>query len=88
MINLVSIDSRFDFGVDEELISSSSYMSKIITDKPNNLFNFSNIGYQSYFNAQEEIDLMERLFFDAYRLGSITSMTYPWQNRYCEMPIW
>lgn len=73
MINLVCIDSRFDFGVDEELISSHSYMSKIITDKPNNLFNFSNIGYQSYFNAQEEVDLMERLFFDAYRLGDIAS---------------
>jgi len=73
MINLVSIDSRFDFGADEELISSHSYMSKIITDKPNNLFNFSNIGFQSYFNAQEEMDLMERLFFDAYRLGEITS---------------
>jgi arginase family enzyme len=73
MVNLVAVDSRFDFGADEELISSNSYMSKIITDKPNNLFNFSNIGYQSYFNAQEEIDLMERLFFDAYRLGEITS---------------
>ena len=73
MVNLVSIDSRFDFGEDDELISSHSYMSRIITDKPNNLFNFSNIGYQSYFNAQEEIDLMERLFFDAYRLGDITA---------------
>lgn len=71
MINLVSVDSRFDFGEDDELISSESYMSKIITDKPNNLYNFSNLGYQSYFNAQEEIDLMERLFFDAYRLGDI-----------------
>ena len=73
MINLVAIDSRFDFGEDDELISSHSYMSKIITDKPNNLHNFSNIGYQSYYNAQEEIDLMERLFFDAYRLGDIAS---------------
>ncbi|MDO6491874.1 MAG: formimidoylglutamase [Cellulophaga sp.] len=73
MINLVNVDSRFDFGDHEELISSHSYMSKIITDKPNNLFNFSNIGYQSYFNSQEEIDLMERLFFDAYRLGEVTS---------------
>ncbi|MFM1879331.1 MAG: hypothetical protein RLZZ241_2197 [Bacteroidota bacterium] len=73
MVNLVCIDSRFDFGADEELISSHSYMSKIITEKPNNLFNFSNLGYQSYFNAQEEIDLMDRLFFDAYRLGEITA---------------
>lgn len=73
MINLVAIDSRFDFGMDDELISSHSYMSKIITDKPNNLFNFSNIGYQSYFNAQEEVDLMERLFFDAHRLGDVAA---------------
>tara|TARA_R110002167_G_scaffold40998_4_gene125542 strand:- start:103 stop:1260 length:1158 start_codon:yes stop_codon:yes gene_type:complete len=73
MINIVAIDSRFDFGMDDELISSHSYMSKIITDKPNNLFNFSNIGFQSYFNAQEEIDLMERLFFDAYRLGEVAN---------------
>ncbi|MRI01733.1 arginase [Kriegella sp. EG-1] len=73
MINLVSIDSRFDFGIDDELISSHSYMSKIITDKPNNLFNFSNLAYQSYFNAQEEMDLMERLFFDSCRLGELTS---------------
>ena len=73
MINLVAVDSRFDFGIEDEIISSHSYMSKIITDKPNNLFNFSNIGYQSYFNAQEEIDLMERLFFDAYRLGEVAN---------------
>ncbi|MCG2462766.1 formimidoylglutamase [Flavobacteriaceae bacterium F89] len=71
MVNLVSVDSRFDFGDGEELISSQSYMSKIIEDKPINLFNFSNIGYQSYFVAQEELDLMERLFFDAYRLGEL-----------------
>ena len=73
MINLVAIDSCFDFGMNDELISSNSYMSKIISDKPNNLYNFSNIGYQSYFNAQEEMDLMNRLFFDAYRLGDIIS---------------
>lgn len=71
MVNLVAVDSRFDFGMVDELISSHSYMSKIITDKPNNLFNFSNLGYQSYFNAQEEKDLMERLFFDSYRLGEL-----------------
>ena len=71
MVNIVSVDSGFDFGSADELISSSSYMSKIIIEKPNNLFNFCNLGYQTYYNAQEEIDLMEKLFFDAYRLGSL-----------------
>ncbi|RAV30853.1 formimidoylglutamase [Sinomicrobium soli] len=71
MVNLVSVDSRFDFGSPGELISSASYMSRIIVEQPNNLFNFSNLGYQTYFNAQEEIDLMDKLFFDAYRLGAL-----------------
>ena len=73
MVNMVAVDSRFDFGLEEDLVSSDSYMSKIVSDKPNNLYNFSNIGYQSYYTAQEEVDLMERLFFDAHRLGDITA---------------
>ena len=71
MVNLVSIDSKFDFGKQENKISSESYLSKIIVAEPNNLFNFSNLGYQTYFNSQEEIDLIEKLFFDAYRLGEV-----------------
>jgi len=73
MVNLVSIDNRFDFGKEEDSISSQSYLTKIVLDEPNNLFNFCNIGYQTYFNSQEEIDLIEKLFFDAYRLGDISS---------------
>ncbi len=73
MVNLVSIDSTFDFGKQEEQISSKSYLSKIILDEPNNLFNYTNIGYQTYYNSQEEIDLLEKLFFDAYRLGEISN---------------
>jgi hypothetical protein len=71
MVNLVSIDAKFDIGKQEGSISSESYLSKIIVEEPNNLFNFSNVGYQTYFNSQEEIDLIEKLFFDAYRLGEV-----------------
>ncbi len=71
MVNLVSIDSKFDLGKEEGLKPSESYLSKIIVEEPNNLFNYSNIGYQTYYNSQEEIDLLEKLYFDAYRLGEI-----------------
>ncbi|RAR71564.1 formimidoylglutamase [Flavobacterium aciduliphilum] len=71
MVNLVSIDAKFDFGKQSDAVSSESYLSKIILDEPNNLFNFSNIGYQTYYNSQEEIDLIEKLYFDAYRLGEV-----------------
>lgn len=73
MVNLVSVDNRFDFGKENETISSSSYLTKIVIDEPNNLFNYCNIGYQTYYNSQEEIDLIEKLFFDAYRLGEISN---------------
>jgi arginase family enzyme len=73
MVNLVAIDSKFDFGKESDAISATSYLTKIVLDEPNNLFNFCNVGYQTYYNSQEEIDLVEKLFFDSYRLGDICS---------------
>ncbi len=72
MVNLVSVDSQFDFGKEHEPLTAGSYLTRIVLDEPNNLFNFCNIGYQTYYNSQEEIDLVEKLFFDAYRLGEVT----------------
>jgi arginase family enzyme len=68
-VNITSVDSRFDLGNLEDELSSQSYLSKIIMEQPNNLFNYCNVGYQTYFNSQEEIKLLENLYFDAYRLG-------------------
>ena len=73
MVNLVAIDSKFDIGAADASLSPETYLSKIIINEPNNLFNFSNIGYQTYYNPQEEIDLIEKLNFEAYRLGEISS---------------
>ncbi len=68
-VNIVVVDNRFDISIAEEDLNSRTYLSKIVIDKPNNLFNYSNIGYQSYYNSQEDIDLLKNLFFDSLRLG-------------------
>ena len=73
MVNLVSIDNTFDFGKERDAVSATSYLTKIILEEPNNLFNFSNVGFQTYYNSQEEIDLIDKLFFDAYRLGDVSN---------------
>ena len=73
MVNLVSIDNKFDFGTENDSHLVTSYLTKIIVEEPNNLFNFCNIGYQTYYNSQEEIDLIQKLFFDSYRLGEISN---------------
>ena len=70
-VNMVAVDNRFDFSQEEELISGRSYMSEIIMETPSKLYNFTNLGYQSFLIAQEELDLMDKLFFEAYRLGYV-----------------
>ena len=72
MVNLVTIDAKFDLRDASEGIKNNNYLNQIIVEEPNNLINFTNIGFQTYYNSQEEIDLMERLYFEAYRLGEIT----------------
>lgn len=73
MVNIVNIDSNFDLGDSSLPIKNNSYLGKIILEQPYNLFNYSTIGYQTYFNSQEEIDLMDNLYFEAYRLGEVSN---------------
>lgn len=74
IINIAVIDPRFDLGGDQDIeLNSMNYLSKIILLKPNYLFNYTNIGYQTYFTDQSEIDLMSKLLFDTYRLGQVNA---------------
>ncbi|MFC4723509.1 formimidoylglutamase [Geojedonia litorea] len=73
MVNIVNVDSNFDLGDSSLPINNNSYLGKIILEQPYNLFNYSTIGYQTYFNSQEEIDLMDNLYFEAYRLGEVSN---------------
>ncbi|WP_338409251.1 formimidoylglutamase [uncultured Flavobacterium sp.] len=75
MVNLVTVDSKFDIDNRQNAPLACSYLSKIIIEEPNNLFNYSNVGYQTYHNSQEEIDLIEKLHFESYRLGEVSSNT-------------
>ena len=72
MVNIVNIDCQFNLGDSTKPIKNTSFIGKIILDQPYNLFNYATIGYQTYFNAQEEIDLMDSLYFESYRLGQVS----------------
>jgi arginase family enzyme len=70
-VNLTSIDNKFDFGQIKKDFDSSSYMSKILMEKDNKLSHYCNLGFQTFLNSQEEIDLLEKLQFESHRLGKI-----------------
>jgi formiminoglutamase len=72
MVNIVNVDSKFDLGDSNKPIKNDSFVGKVILDQPYNLFNYATVGYQTYFNSQEEKDLMDNLYFESYRLGEIS----------------
>ena len=71
-INIVSIDNQFDLYQESELVSGRTYMNKIIIDDSNSLNDFTNIGYQRHLCSQDELQLMEKLFFEYISLGEIS----------------
>ena len=73
LINIAGIDSRFDLGMPDEPFNNTTWLGRVIMQQPNYLFNFSNIGYQTYFVGAASVELMQRLYFDAYRLGQVRS---------------
>ena len=73
MVHLAHVDSKFDLSIGEEMVAPEAYLSRIITQPPNHLYHLTQLGYQSYYVAQEELDLLDQLHFELYRLGALTS---------------
>jgi formiminoglutamase len=75
-VDLVVVDPRFDLDDDPPTDSiettSTSYLNKIFLHEPNYLFNFSNLGYQTYFVNQDSLRVMDKLYFDTHRLGELS----------------
>jgi formiminoglutamase len=75
-VDLVVVDAKFDIEEDDEeskITTSGSYLSKIFLHQPNYLFNYSNLGYQTYFVSQDSLKVMDKLYFDVHRLGEFVS---------------
>ncbi|RZL16076.1 MAG: arginase [Pedobacter sp.] len=74
-VDLVVVDSRFDLDEEDQeglAAKSDTYLNKILLHQPNYLFNFSNIGYQTYFVNQDSLKVMSKLYFDVHRLGEFS----------------
>jgi formiminoglutamase len=71
-VNLTAVDSRPGLASDHYAdLKQKSFLSSIISSKSRYLFNYSNIGYQSYFAGTDETDLLDDMYFDFFRLGMV-----------------
>jgi formiminoglutamase len=70
-VNVVTVDHSLDFGTSPNDHSASGYLNSIILHRPNFLFNYANVGNQRYYNQKAVLELMEKMYFDTFRLGEM-----------------
>jgi formiminoglutamase len=71
MISILNVDSTVDMYGSDEFGASRHHIHTILVHEPNIVFHYSHLGYQTYLNDSETIEVLEKLYFEAYRVGQI-----------------
>ena len=75
-VEVAVIDQKIDLnGEDPEAkdLNSDTFLNHIILNEPDFLFSLSSLAYQTYFVSQQTIQMYDKLFFTAQRLGVIST---------------
>jgi formiminoglutamase len=70
LISLLNIDATVDMNGSPEN-QSKHHIHKILVHEPNSIFHYSHLGYQSYLTDPETMGVLEKLYFEAYRIGQV-----------------
>ncbi len=73
LISLLNVDALLDMEDNNAADENERHINKILIHEPNYLFNYSHLAYQSYLIDQNAIDILEKLYFEAYRVGHLRS---------------
>lgn len=69
LVSMLTVDAKVD--MEDEGQPYETHSQDIILHQPNFLFNYSHLAYQSFLADKDLINVMEKLFFDHVRLGSL-----------------
>jgi formiminoglutamase len=76
LISILNVDAFLDMEESKEFTDAQRHIHRILMHEPNFLFNYSQLGYQSYLIDQKYVDTLEKLYFEAYRIGHLrTNLT-------------
>ncbi|MTI21802.1 formiminoglutamase [Fulvivirga sp. RKSG066] len=73
LITLLNVDAYLDMEEGVSQPAHEQHIHKILLHEPNFLFNYSHLAYQSYLIDQTAINILEKLYFEAYRIGHLRS---------------
>ena len=69
LVSILNVDNKMDF--DEGDNNEDNHIGTILKHNPNYLFSYYHLAYQSYLTNQKELELVEKLSFEAVRLGVV-----------------
>jgi len=72
-VNHTIVDNRIDLGEFRDELSVENYLSKMVLYDPSYLFNLTVLGYHTYYADPEVMQLMDKMYFEAVRIGEIQS---------------
>lgn len=73
-VEVAIVDAKFDLdqaSTQDTPLNSQTYLNHIILHQPDYLFNLNNVAYQTYLVSKESINMYDKLFFNAQRVGMI-----------------
>ncbi|WP_162053642.1 formimidoylglutamase [Pontibacter pamirensis] len=71
VVNMVTVDNSVDMTEDAAATPNKKQLRQILMHEPNYLFSLGQIGYQSYLVEPEVMATMEKLHFEAHRVGEV-----------------
>lgn len=69
LISVLNVDARLDVEIQGD--KNETFLSKLITHQPNYLFSYNHLGHQEYLVEADALSALEKLYFEALRLGEI-----------------
>lgn len=71
LISITNVDAVLDLENTPDKGHNKHHTHRILMHEPNMLFNFANIGYQTFLNDQEMLNILEQLYFENHRIGQV-----------------
>ena len=73
LISLLNVDALLDLEDNKEGEAHRQHIHKILMHEPNYLFSYTHLAYQSYLIDPLSVAVLEKLYFEAFRVGKIRS---------------
>jgi formiminoglutamase len=73
LISFLNVDAFLDLEEKRDALANRRHVHKILLHEPNYLFSYTHLAYQTYLIDPSSVAVLEKLYFEAFRIGQIRS---------------